>query len=301
MATKKIIKNRKEVKKVEVVKKEKKVEVKNSRPKFTGEAQIEVRNATKDFIVGSQTINVLKGISLKIKAGDFAIIFGPSGCGKSTLLHAILGMEAPTTGEVLLDGQSLYEMSEDDMVRFRKARIGVVFQQSIWIKSLNVIENVSLPNRLKGMDVDEAETLAMETLKKVKLEDWAHHHPSELSSGQQQRISLARALTIDPLVIVADEPTGNLDTVSSDELMDLLLDLSQNQGKTVLMVTHDLEYLKYASKLFHIIDGLLVEEFDSKGAEKLSKAMKSKKGARSNLTVADGDFLKNNNDTYAIK
>lgn len=268
---------------------------------MTGETQIEVKNVTKDFLVGTQNISVLKGISLGIKRGEFAIIFGPSGCGKSTLLHAILGMEKPTSGEVLLDGISLYSMGEDEIVRFRKARIGVVFQQSIWIKSLNVIENVCLPNRLKGIPIEKAEELAMEALGKVKLVDWAHHHPSELSSGQQQKISLARALTIDPMVIVADEPTGNLDTVSSDELMDLLLDLSQNQGKTILMVTHDLEYLKYASKLFHIIDGLLVEEIDSEGAKKLSEKLKNKKGVREKITIENDDFLKNNNDKYAIK
>ena len=262
---------------------------------------LKVENIKKNFFVGGQDLPVLKGISLQVNRGDFAIIFGPSGCGKLTLLHSILGMEPPTSGKVWIDGVSLYDMSEDDIVRHRKKRIGIVFQQSIWIKSLTVLENVSVPNRLKGMSKEDAEKFALETLKIVKLEDWAHHHPSELSSGQQQKVSLSRALTIDPLVIVADEPTGNLDTVSGDELMNLVLDLNKNKGKTVLMVTHDLEYLKYANKLFHIIDGELVEEIDGKGAQKLAEKLKTKKGLRTKTTVRDKNFLANNKEKYVAQ
>ena len=262
---------------------------------------LKVEEVKKNFFVGGQDLSVLKGISLSVDRGDFAIIFGPSGCGKSTLLHAILGMEPPTSGKVWLDGTDIFQMNEDDIVRHRKERIGIVFQQSIWIKSLNVIENVSVPNRLKGMGKEEAEGLALETLKTLKLENWAGHHPLELSSGQQQRVSLARALTIDPLMIVADEPTGNLDTVSGDELMNLLFDLNKEKGKTVVMVTHDLEYLRYANKLFHIVDGELVEEMDNKGAAKLAAELKSKKGLRTKTTVRDKNFLEDNEKKYVAK
>lgn len=255
---------------------------------------LKTENVKMDFNVGGQIVPVLKGISLNIKRGDFAVIFGPSGCGKSTLLHCILGMEKPTSGKVIIDGADLTTMTEDEIVTFRKTRIGIVFQQSIWIKSLNVIENVSFPNILKGMKVEEAQKLALQNLTEVKLGDWADHHPSSLSSGQQQRVSLARALTLDPLIIVADEPTGNLDTVAGDELINMLVKLNKEKGKTIIMVTHDLEYLKFATKLFHIIDGLLVEEFGNKEAIKMSKHAKTKKGVRTVITVSDKNYLKEN-------
>lgn len=266
----------------------------------SNEPILKVEEVKKNFYIGGQDLPVLKGITLQVNRGDFAIIFGPSGCGKSTLLHSILGMEPPTSGKVWIDGVNLYNMEEDDIVRHRKERIGIVFQQSIWIKSLTVLENVSFPNRLKGMNKEEAEKLALETLKSVSLDNWAYHHPSELSSGQQQRVSLARALTIDPLVIVADEPTGNLDTVSGDELMDLVSELNVKREKTVLMVTHDLEYLKYANKLFHIIDGELVEEIDGNGVAKLAEKLKfsSKKGLRTKTNVRDKNFLANSKGKY---
>jgi putative ABC transport system ATP-binding protein len=252
----------------------------------------------KSFEVGNQIVEVLKGIDLHIDKGDFAIIFGPSGCGKSTLLHTLLGLEKPTDGVVTMEGSDYYAMNDDQIVTFRKNNIGIVFQQPIWIKSLNVLENVCVPNRLRGLTQEDAEEKAMVALRKVKLEGWQHYHPNSLSSGQQQRVSLARALTIDPLILVADEPTGNLDTVSGDELMELLRALNQDEGRTVVMVTHDLEYLRYATKLFHIVDGLLVEEFDQKGAKKLAVSLRNKKGERGRETVQDKDYLKKTGKKY---
>ncbi|MDD4410242.1 MAG: ABC transporter ATP-binding protein [Candidatus Shapirobacteria bacterium] len=258
---------------------------------------LKIENVKMDFNVGGQIVPVLKGISLDINQGDFAVIFGPSGCGKSTLLHCILGMEKPTSGKVLIEGTEMGAMIEDDVVRFRKTRIGIVFQQSIWIKSLNVLENVSFPNLLKGMTKEEAQRLALETLKDVKLDNWANYNPSSLSGGQQQRVSLARALTLDPAIIVADEPTGNLDTVAGDELINLLVNLNKEKGKTIVMVTHDLEYLKFANKLFHIIDGELVEQFDNAGAIKMSGSLRTKKGERTQKTVCHKDYLESKGTT----
>ncbi|MFZ2152909.1 MAG: ABC transporter ATP-binding protein [Microgenomates group bacterium] len=252
----------------------------------------------KSFEVGSQTVEVLKGIDLSINKGDFAVIFGPSGCGKSTLLHTLLGLEKPTEGKVLIEGDDYYAMGEEGIVRYRKNNIGIVFQQPIWIKSLNVMENVCVPNRLRGLSLEQSEEKALIALKKVKLEGWQGYHPNSLSSGQQQRVSLARALTIDPLILVADEPTGNLDTVSGDELMELLRSLNQDEGRTVIMVTHDLEYLRYATKLFHIIDGLLVEQYDQKGAQKLAMGLRNKKGTRGKETVRDDNYLKKSGKKY---
>lgn len=256
------------------------------------EVILKTENVKMEFNVGGQIVPVLKGISLEINKGDFAVIFGPSGCGKSTLLHCILGMEKASSGKVVVDGVDMGVMTEDEVVRFRKTRIGIVFQQSVWIKSLNVIENVSFPNLLKGMTKEEAQKLAMETLKEVKLENWMNYHPSSLSSGQQQRVSLARALTLDPLIIIADEPTGNLDTVSGDELINLLVNLNKEKGKTIVMVTHDLEYLRFANKLFHIVDGELVEQFDNAGAVKMSSSLRNKKGIRTEKNVSNRDYLK---------
>lgn len=253
---------------------------------------IKVYDLVKDFMVGKQEVEVIRGISLSINQGDFAIIFGPSGCGKSTLLHSIIGLERPTSGVVEIEGRDIYKMTEDEMVAYRKRKVGMVFQQPIWIKSLSVWENAAVPGRLIGRTKEEAESVAWEKLKLVKLENWATRHPSELSSGQQQRVSLARALTINPSVIIADEPTGNLDTVSGDELMALLGELNTQKGVTIVMVTHDLEYLKYATKLFHIIDGKLVEEYDKKGAAKLASKLKTKKGLRGKVTVGDDNYLK---------
>jgi len=252
---------------------------------------LKIENVKMDFNVGGQVVPVLKGISLEVNKGDFAVIFGPSGCGKSTLLHCILGMEKPTSGKVLIEGTEMGAMIEDEVVKFRKTRIGIVFQQSIWIKSLNVLENVSFPNLLKGMTKENAQKLALDTLKEVKLDNWANYHPSSLSGGQQQRVSLARALTLDPAIIVADEPTGNLDTVAGDELINLLVNLNKEKGKTIVMVTHDLEYLKFANKLFHIIDGELVEQFDNAGAVKMSGSLRTKKGIRTQKTVCHDDYL----------
>lgn len=262
---------------------------------------IEIVGLKKHFLVGDQKIEVLKGIDLKVNRGDFAVLFGPSGCGKSTLLHIAIGLEAPSEGKVIFDGKDFSEMKVDDIVRLRKTSVGVVFQQPVWVKSLNVLENVSMPNRLKGLDKESAEKKAMEELTRTSLQDWATHHPSELSSGQQQRVALARALTTDPLLIVADEPTGNLDTVSGDELMKKLMTLNKEEGRTILMITHDLEYLAYANKLFHMIDGLLVEKLDEEGAKRMSKSMPSKKGKRGKLNVGDSIYLRENGKHYASK
>jgi len=185
-----------------------------------GKTIIQVKSVEKDFLVGEQKIKVLKGVSLSISEGDFVIIFGPSGCGKSTLLHGVLGLEPPTRGSILYKGKDLYSLGEDERVEYRKDNIGMIYQQSIWIKSLNVERNVSFPLDLYGIDALEVAKKASQVLKIVEMEEWKDHWPTELSSGQQQRVSAARALITDPTLIIADEPTGNLDSASGKELMD---------------------------------------------------------------------------------
>lgn len=253
---------------------------------------IEAKEVAKNYIVGSQEVKVLKGVTVTINAGDFFIIFGPSGCGKSTLLHLMLGLEKPSSGTLSFLGEDLGRMSEDEIATFRKTRVGLVFQASYWIKSLSVAENVAFPLFLEGKMPSEAIAKAVETLKIVGMADWANYAPTELSSGQQQKVGLARALVINPTVVVTDEPTGNLDSQSGEELMSLLTRMNQEEKLTVIMVTHDLEYLKYANRVIHIVDGQIVEEYDESNKNKLKEHMVSKRGAAAKgIREQDTEYL----------
>lgn len=259
------------------------------------DAYLYTEQITKSFKVGSGEVAVLKGINISIKKGEFAVIFGPSGCGKSTLLHTILGLEVPSSGRVVIDGTDFYTLSEDKRAMLRRHKVGMIYQQPLWISSYNVIENVTFPLHLLGMSEEDTMDRAMKNLTMVGLDKWATYRPTELSSGQQQKISLARALMTEPQLIVADEPTGNLDTVSGQELIQTFLNLV-DQNKTIVMVTHDLEYLKYANRIFHIVDGVVVEELtsskkktiDSKGNDIAGK----KEVGGSDSNVRDPNFLK---------
>jgi len=239
---------------------------------------ITVSNVFKSFQVGKQQVPVLKDVSLTVNKGDFLVIFGPSGCGKSTLLHVLLGLEKPTKGEIIMDGHKLYTYNEDQIADFRKEHIGMVYQQPHWIKSLTVIENIAFPLTLMQVDEETRLKKALELLKMVKMEEWADYLPSELSSGQQQRISLARALISNPDFIIADEPTGNLDFESGVQLMKLLDDINDTTKKTILMVTHDLEYMKYAKTAVRMLDGQIVETIDDTKSKSFTDHIKSKRG-----------------------
>lgn len=250
----------------------------------------------KTFLVGEQEIEVLRGIDLEINSGDFVIIFGPSGCGKSTMLHSLLGLEPPSGGQILVEDEEFYKNDEDGRARYRKHHIGMIYQQPLWIRSLNVFDNVAMPLRLLGLEEDEVAKKVKQNLDMVGMNDWAKYMPMELSSGQQQKVSLARALTINPVVIAADEPTGNLDTISGETLMETFLDLNK-QGRTIMMITHDLEYLKYATKIIHMVDGLIVKILQRKQSDAL-KAVNGKRGqngqsAQEVTDVRDPNFLSN--------
>lgn len=240
---------------------------------------ITVSNLHKSFIVGVQEVKVLKDVSFSIEDGDFVVIFGPSGCGKSTLLHSMLGLEAPTSGEVIFSGKNLYKnTTEDDCADFRKKMVGMVFQQSNWIKAFSVKENVAFPLVLLGYEKILATEKALEMLARVGMEKWAENIPMELSAGQQQRVSLARSLIHDPSVIIADEPTGNLDYESGQDMMQLLYDLNKQYKKTIIMVTHDLEYLKFAKSLIKIFNGEIVGIYDSESKDEILKGLNYKRG-----------------------
>lgn len=253
---------------------------------------IEAKDIKKSFKIGDGMVDILKGLNFSIKEGEFLIIFGPSGCGKSTLLHTLLGLEAPTSGKIIIEGKDYYAMIEDERSTYRRHHVGMIYQQPLWIGSLNVIDNVMFPLRLLDLDDKTSYDKAIKALTVMGMEKWANYMPMELSSGQQQKVSLARAMSLDPVVIVADEPTGNLDTVSGQQLLETFVKLVEG-GKTIIMVTHDLEYLKYATKIIHMIDGEIVEEYEPKHTIR-SQAFTGKKviGGVADGNVRDKDFLK---------
>lgn len=224
---------------------------------------IQLKNVTKDFQVKIQEIKVLRGITLDIMPGEFVVILGPSGSGKSTILNLILGLEPPTSGEVIFKGIPIHNQTPDFIAEIRKNEVGMVHQQANWIRSLNVIENVGFPLALRNMPKHKILNKAREKLDIFGMGGWANFMPSELSSGQQQKVGLARALVTDPDIIVADEPTGNLDFKSGRRLVELLSGLTKD-GKTVIMVTHDLEYIEFADRIIRILDGKVFEEINNK-------------------------------------
>lgn len=244
---------------------------------------IDIKNVSKSFFTGLLEVKVLKDVSLTVDPKTFLIIFGPSGCGKSTLLHIMLGLEKPSTGKVVFIGQDLYQegSDEDSRSEFRKNHIGMVYQQANWIKSLTVAENVAFPILLRGIGKYESLKKASEMLAHLGMADWANYIPTELSSGQQQKVALARALVTDPEVIIADEPTGNLDYESGQELMKLMTTLN-NQGKTIIMVTHDLEYLTFAKSAVEMLDGKIISTYTEKNKAELMKHIKYKRGINDN-------------------
>jgi len=219
-----------------------------------------VESVSKSFKIGKRRVKVLKDIDLKIEEGELAIIFGPSGCGKSTLLHTLLGMEDPDDGKVFLADKCLYYQTEDERAVWRWEHVGIVFQQSNWIKSLSVWENVGYPLMLTEMIEAEIKQKALACLEKVGMAAMADKKPMDLSGGEQQRVSLARALVTEPKLIVADEPTGNLDSANSKKLIGLLTQLNKESGKTVVMGTHDDNFLPLATHKIFMSDGKITGE-----------------------------------------
>lgn len=220
---------------------------------------IVAKNVTKDFVIGKEPYHALRGLSATIYESEFAIIYGPSGSGKSTFVNTLIGLERPTAGEIWVDGIEIDKMSEDQRADLRAKRFGVVSQQPIWIKALTVLENVAMPLLIANVPEKLAYQKATEIVTLVGLIDWAKHKPTELSGGQQQRINFARSLVNDPHILVLDEPTGNLDSSASDMVLKLLQDLNRQRKRTILMITHNLEYLPLADRTIMIRDGLITK------------------------------------------
>lgn len=218
---------------------------------------VEIQDLVQEFNLGEVTVRALDGISLDFTEGFFYSIVGPSGSGKSTLLNLIGGLDKFISGKILVKGIDLSEMSENQMARYRLNNIGFVFQFFNLIPTMPAIKNVELPLIFAGVNPAERNKRARQTLERVGLGKRMKHKPTELSGGEQQRVSLARALINNPEIILADEPTGNLDTKTGQEIMGMLARLNKEDGKTVILVTHDQEVSQYANQIIHVRDGLI--------------------------------------------
>jgi putative ABC transport system ATP-binding protein len=218
---------------------------------------IELQGIKKVFRMGSQSLEALKGISLKIEKGEFISIMGPSGSGKSTLMNIIGCLDTPTAGEYLLDSDRVAGLSFDQLAAVRNRKIGFVFQNFNLLPYATAWENVELPLLFDGKNARRRKERVTEILKAIGLYDWREHRPSELSGGQQQRIALARALANDPPILLADEPTGNLDSRSGEEIMDILTELWK-EGRTIVMVTHNDRISARSQRIVRLFDGLVL-------------------------------------------
>ena len=220
---------------------------------------IQVKNLYKIFRVGDEKVRALNGVDLTIYKGEFCAIVGTSGSGKSTMLNMLAGLEKPTKGEVIVAGQHLENMTENQLVKFRREKVGFIFQSFNLLGTMNAIENVALPLTFRGVDKKVREAKAVKMLKLVGLSKHMLHRPNEMSGGQQQRVGVARALVLDPEIIFADEPTGNLDSHTSAEVLGLMRKVVQEKNQTMVMVTHDNHLAGFADRIFHIIDGKIVK------------------------------------------
>lgn len=220
---------------------------------------IRVQELKKDYVLeGGRAVPVLHGLDFEIKSTDFAIIYGPSGCGKSTLLHTLVGLETPTSGTVKVRHTDIYKLSDEERARFRAEKFGMVYQLWFWVRALSVWENVALPLLIDGEHESNAKKRAMKALEEVGMAKYANKRPIELSGGEQQRVGIARALINNPWIIVADEPTGNLDSHNADEIMMMFQRLNQENKRTIIMVTHNLIYLPMATRQIAMRDGNIV-------------------------------------------
>ena len=223
---------------------------------------ISVRNIVKTYIVGEVQVKALRGINLDVERGEFLAVSGTSGSGKSTFMHIIGCLDKPTSGLYFLDGQDVSRMSKDQLAAVRNKKIGFVFQGFNLLSRTSALDNVELPLLYGGSSLKTAERhkRAMEVLKAVGLEDRADHHPNQLSGGQQQRVAIARSLINSPSILLADEPTGNLDTRTSIEVMDIFQRLNRERGITVMLITHEQDIAEYGTRTVAFRDGLVVSD-----------------------------------------
>ncbi|MBI4660477.1 MAG: ABC transporter ATP-binding protein [Verrucomicrobia bacterium] len=226
---------------------------------------VRLENIRKTYQMGLVTVDALRGISLAIKPGEYISIMGPSGCGKSTLMNLLGCLDRPSSGNYWLGGDDVSKLEDDALSEIRGSRLGFVFQSYNLIQQLSVVENIEIPLYYQGWPEEECRALAIQLAARVGLESRLHHRPYELSGGQQQRVAIARALVNDPLLILADEATGNLDSKSGAEILAVLDDLNR-QGKTLIMVTHDENVARRARRAIRLRDGLVESDVDMSGS-----------------------------------
>ena len=228
------------------------------------DSSIRIQGLTRHYHMGPEVIRAVEEVSLEVAAGEFAALLGPSGSGKSTLLHLMAGLDQPTAGSIQVAGKELGGLSSEELARYRRHTVGMVFQSFNLISSLRVFENVELPLRLAEVERDERRQRVLESLERVRLSARMHHRPPELSGGEQQRVALARALVNRPSLLLADEPTGNLDSRTGEEIMQLIEDLNRTLGMTVVLVTHERALAeRYARRMIFMADGKVVAAPDA--------------------------------------
>ena len=235
------------------------VKIKDTNKSKTGETIIKLKDVWKIYTMGDVEVPALRGINIEIKDGEFVAIMGPSGSGKSTAMNMVGALDIPTKGQIYLDNYNIAHLTESDLAQIRGKRIGFIFQQFNLIPTLSALENVMLPMIFQGYSRNERKERAENLLEMVDLKDRMHHKPTEMSGGQQQRVAIARSLANDPEVILADEPTGNLDSKTGGTVMEFLNRMNDEQGKTIIMVTHDANVAKHADRIELLKDGKIVE------------------------------------------
>ena len=261
-----------------------------------GEPVIQVKDLYKIYRMGDSKVYALNGVDFTISRGEFCAITGPSGSGKSTLLNMLAGLEHPSKGEIVIAGKHIEKLNERQLVAFRRERVGFIFQSYNLIATMNAIENVALPLSFRGMARKERTRRAKQYLKLVGLEKFMYHMPNQMSGGQQQRVGIARALAVDPQIIFADEPTGNLDSKTTMDVLRLMQTIVRERNQTLVMVTHDNNLATYADRIFKIIDGKIVSieenhrEVDLIALDKIVEqaAVSEKKGSENKGSDKDG-------------
>lgn len=224
---------------------------------------IVVKDLYKVYRIGENRVRALNGVSFSIKRGEFCAIVGTSGSGKSTLLNMLAGLEKPTKGEIIIAGEHMETKNENQLVKFRREHIGFIFQSFNLMGTMNAVENVALPLTFQGVPRRERTKRAKKMVHLVGLDKYWDHRPNQMSGGQQQRVGVARALVVNPEIIFADEPTGNLDSNTSREIMNLMQNVVRNQHQTLIMVTHDNTLASFADKIIRIVDGKIVDMIDN--------------------------------------
>jgi putative ABC transport system ATP-binding protein len=218
------------------------------------------RDLRRDYRLGTEAVHALNGISFEVEAGTFVSVMGPSGSGKSTLLHLLGGLDQPTSGSVVLEGQDISELDDEALTTLRRRKLGFIFQFFNLLPTMTSWENVALPRLLDGERLSDVKSRAAELLERVGLKDRVDHKPAQLSGGEMQRVAVARSLVADPVLLLADEPTGNLDSRSGKGILDLLRSLVKDEGKTLIMVTHEAKWASLGDRLLTLEDGRLVSD-----------------------------------------